>query len=1052
MSRIRIPSIRSAFTHINARSLQRTALVLIIYLALFVLLDWLSRSFQILPGVVVWYPPDGLSFALLLAFGGAWWPSVALAALIGDLFIYQLAFPTPDLLIWAVFISVIYGITAEFLRRRIRIDPQLQSLRDVLWLICTSGVVAAVLAVIAVSADIASGAVPEAARFDATMHWWIGETVGILAVVPVLLIYVMPKVREFMEGRQSASLSEYPSLHLTTETILKGLGLLVALYLAFGVQVLGQFQPLYLLALPLTWIALQDGISGASLGLTAVNFGTAFALLAFQYPVAELGDLQMLMLVMGATSLFTGAVVTERRTSQEALKESEERFRGLYENSTIGMYRTTPGGKILLANPSLVRMLGYSSFEELARRNLEETGYEPDYERDKFRQQIEKEGTVTGLESAWMKKEGTAIFVRESAKAVRDAHGRTLYYEGTVEDITERHQAEQALRASLARYHHALDNMLEGCQIIDHDWRYIYTNDAAAKQGQREPVELLMHTMMEMYPGIEATPMFSVLERCMLERVSDHIENEFAFPDGTTSWFELSIQPVPEGLFILSIDITDRKQAHKVLEQNEKRFRSLIVNNADAITLLNAEGVAVYDSPAAPRMLGYEYGELVGQNAFELMHPDDKPYNLNLFHELAKAPGMRVESTFRLHHRDGRWLWIEAVATNLIAEPSVNAIVLNYRNITRRKQAQEKIQQQLSHLNALRDIDTAIASTFGMDMSLSTVLSQVVQQLHVDAAAIQLLNPISNTLSYAAKRGFRNESIQKAEPLRAGQGYAGRVVLERRMIHISNPETQHESERLAKVVAGEDFVSYFGVPLIAKGKVNGVLEVFHRTPLEPEEDWLAFLNILAGQAAIAIDNATLFEKLQQSNSELVMAYDATIEGWSHALDLRDEETEGHTQRVTEMTVKLARSFGLSEEELVQVRRGALLHDIGKMGVPDQILLKPGKLTDEEWVMMRKHPQFAYDMLSPIRYLKGALDIPYCHHEKWDGTGYPRGLKGEQIPAAARIFAIVDIYDALTSDRPYRAAWSKEKTREYIRSLSGTHLDPKVVEVFLKSDL
>lgn len=1052
MSRIHSSSLRSTLTRINARSLERTALVLIVYLALFVSLDWLSRSFQILPSVVIWYPPDGLSFALLLALGGAWWPAVALAALIGDLFIYQLAFPTPELVIWAVFISAIYGITAEFLRRRVRIDTQLHNLRDILWLICASGVVAAVLAVIAVSADIASGALQEVGRFDASIHWWIGETVGILAVVPVLLVYVMPRVRKFLEGRENVSLPEYPSLHLTVRSILKGLSLLVALYLAFGVQVLGQFQPLYLLALPLTWIAVQGGILGASLGLTAVSFGTAFALLAFQYPVAELGDLQLLMFVIGATSLFTGAVVTERRISRAALKESEERFRSLYENSTIGMYRTTPGGQILMANPSLVRMLGYSSFNELAQRDLEKTGYEPDSERDKFLQKIEKEGTVTGLESAWMKKDGTAIFVRESARAVRDAHGRTLYYEGTVEDITERHQAEQALQASLARYNHALDNMLEGCQVIDHDWRYIYINDAAARQGHSEPVQLLMHTMMEIYPGIEDTRMFSVLERCMLERVSDHIENEFAYPDGTTSWFELSIQPVPEGLFILSIDITDRKRAHTVLEQNEKRFRSLIENNADAITLMNAEGIAVYDSPAAPRMLGYEYGELVGQNAFELMHPDDLPRNLNLFRELAKTPGMRVESTFRLRHRDRRWLWIEAVATNLIAEPSVNAIVLNYRDVTQRKQAEEKIQQQLSHLNALRDIDTAIASTFGMDISLSTVLSHVVEQLHVDAAAIQLLNPISNTLSYAARRGFRTESIQRAEPLRVGQGYAGRVVLERRLVHISNPETQHESERLAKVVAGEDFVSYFGVPLVAKGKVNGVLEVFHRAPLEPGEDWLAFLDTLAGQAAIAIDNATLFEKLQQSNSELVMAYDATIEGWSHALDLRDEETEGHTQRVTEMTVKLARSFGLSEEELVQVRRGALLHDIGKMGVPDRILLKPGALTDEEWVMMRKHPQFAYDMLSPIRYLKGALDIPYCHHEKWDGTGYPRGMKGEQIPVAARIFAAVDIYDALTSDRPYRAAWSKEKTREYISSLSGTHLDPKVVEVFLKSDL
>jgi putative nucleotidyltransferase with HDIG domain len=179
-----------------------------------------------------------------------------------------------------------------------------------------------------------------------------------------------------------------------------------------------------------------------------------------------------------------------------------------------------------------------------------------------------------------------------------------------------------------------------------------------------------------------------------------------------------------------------------------------------------------------------------------------------------------------------------------------------------------------------------------------------------------------------------------------------------------------------------------------------------------------------------------------------MAYDATIEGWSHALDLRDKETEGHTQRVTEMTLKLGRSFGLSEADMVQVRWGALLHDIGKMGVPDGILNKPGPLTDEEWLVMKKHPSFAYEMLSPIRYLRQALDIPYSHHEKWDGSGYPRGLKGEQIPLTARLFAMVDVWDALTSNRPYRKAWSEEKTRRHIQAGAGTHFDPKAVEAFV----
>jgi putative nucleotidyltransferase with HDIG domain len=254
---------------------------------------------------------------------------------------------------------------------------------------------------------------------------------------------------------------------------------------------------------------------------------------------------------------------------------------------------------------------------------------------------------------------------------------------------------------------------------------------------------------------------------------------------------------------------------------------------------------------------------------------------------------------------------------------------------------------------------------------------------------------------------------------------------------------------LTTLLAAEDFVCYYGVPLITKGQVKGVLEVFHRAALETDMEWLDFLNALAGQAAIAIENATLFENLQRSNSELALAYDATIEGWSAALDLRDKETEGHTQRVAEMAVKLARASGFSEAELVQVRWGALLHDIGKMGVLDGILHKPGPLTDEEWVAMKKHPTFAYEMLSPIRYLRQALDIPHYHHEKWDGSGYPHGLKGVQIPLVARIFAVVDVWDALTSDRPYRIAWTKEKVSEHIRASCGTHFDPQVVDMFMQ---
>ena len=207
--------------------------------------------------------------------------------------------------------------------------------------------------------------------------------------------------------------------------------------------------------------------------------------------------------------------------------------------------------------------------------------------------------------------------------------------------------------------------------------------------------------------------------------------------------------------------------------------------------------------------------------------------------------------------------------------------------------------------------------------------------------------------------------------------------------------------------------------------------------------------MLAGQAAIAIDNAQLVDSLQRSNADLALAYDETLHGWSRALDLRDRETEGHTRRVAELSVRLAQAMGMNATQIMHIQRGALLHDIGKMGISDSILLKPGMLDDDEWKVMRKHPQYAYDLLSPIVYLHPALSIPYLHHERWNGAGYPLGLKGEQIPLEARIFAVVDVWDALLSDRPYRKAWTEKQVCEYISEHSGRLFDPQVVDAFIK---
>jgi putative nucleotidyltransferase with HDIG domain len=362
-----------------------------------------------------------------------------------------------------------------------------------------------------------------------------------------------------------------------------------------------------------------------------------------------------------------------------------------------------------------------------------------------------------------------------------------------------------------------------------------------------------------------------------------------------------------------------------------------------------------------------------------------------------------------------------------------------------RMKLHEQTVRRLEQLNALRAVDQAISSSLDMRLTLNILLDQTISQLSVDAADVLLLHSGSSLLELVAGRGFYTLLLESTS---LNDSFAGRAIVEHLAILGIDFEAASQSPQFGKLWQEEGFVCYWCVPLIVKGEVKGVFEAYRRTAFTPDTEWVEFLKALGGQAAIALDNTLLFENLQRANVDIGLAYDATIEGWSRAMDLRDHDTEGHTLRVTDLTLKLARSMNINESQLIAIRRGALLHDIGKMGVPDSVLLKAGELTDEEWILMRMHPQLARDMLMSIAYLRDALEIPYCHHEKWDGTGYPQGLKAEHIPLAARFFAIVDVWDALTNDRPYRKKWTRQKTRQYIKKQSGKHFDPRVVEMFL----
>ncbi|TXT49270.1 MAG: putative PAS/PAC sensor protein [Spirochaetes bacterium] len=361
--------------------------------------------------------------------------------------------------------------------------------------------------------------------------------------------------------------------------------------------------------------------------------------------------------------------------------------------------------------------------------------------------------------------------------------------------------------------------------------------------------------------------------------------------------------------------------------------------------------------------------------------------------------------------------------------------------------AQARVRAQIKNISFLKHISRTINANMEFDMVMGSLLDQVRSILECDAVAFYLADSDQETLECKAMSGFNTNLIYQA-CVKFGQPNNRIVVEERRVNSVYDFETMDPSSTFGTLIDKENFISQHGAPIIMEGEMKGALEVWFRREFKPGSEWFVLFDAIANQVGIALDYNAIYADLQKAYLDLETSYEATIEGWSAAMDLRDEETEGHSRRVTTLSLSLAAKLGLPEAEIAQIRQGAFLHDIGKIGIPDSILKKPGPLNEEEWTLMKQHPKKALDLLGRIPYLKDSLDIPLYHHEKFDGTGYPHGLAGEKIPLSARLFSIIDVFDALTSDRPYRRAWAKEKAIDHLREQKGKHFDPSLVEAFI----
>jgi putative nucleotidyltransferase with HDIG domain/PAS domain S-box-containing protein len=783
----------------------------------------------------------------------------------------------------------------------------------------------------------------------------------------------------------------------------------------------------------------------------------------------------------------------ERKRSEEALRRSEAQLANAAAIARLGSWELDVERETFTFNDQFYAIFkttaaavgGYTmTFAEYAQRFLHpddqasvvaETRKAIETDDPNFHQQLEHRIIYA---------DGTSGYISVRIFIIKDANGKTVRTYGVNQDITERKRAEETLRESENRLKEAQTLGRVGSWEFDLETQKITWSDEAYRLFERNP-ELGP-------PGAEEESKFYPLDQaekrreCMRRAVEDkrdcEVDLEAELPGRKRIYLSQRMHPVLDAqgrvvrLFGTVQDITARKQREREVEAvaavsaalrgASTRAEMIPVILDQLISLMDADGIMMTLPLPNSRELMVELGrgtwasstggkiplssDTVAQavaSGRPYLRNDVQKHTRPLQSELLGESRSIACIPFVAQGQNVGLLWIgsrrdlsshDLQLLTAVADITASAL----RRVTLLDQTEERLRK----LDSLRAVDRAITGSFDLGIILNIVSRQAMDHLKADAAAVLLLQSHSFTLQYGAGSGFRTAEIERTR-LRVGEGNAGRAAMERRPIHIVNVRMDTSSLRRS-MIESEGFVSHHITPLIAKGNVKGVLEVFYRKPMEIDSDWSGFFETLADQTAIAIDNAQLFDGLQHSNIELAMAYDATIEGWSRALDLRDEETEGHTERVTEMTIKLARSMGIPDEELIHIRRGALLHDIGKMAIPDSILLKPGPLDEAEWEIMREHPAQAFRLLSPIVYLRLALDIPYCHHEHWDGSGYPRGLKGEKIPLAARLFAVVDVWDALQSVRPYREPWPVEKVLEYIRSESGTHFDPAAVKAFL----
>lgn len=672
---------------------------------------------------------------------------------------------------------------------------------------------------------------------------------------------------------------------------------------------------------------------------------------------------------------------------QKSLKESQEIYRRFFQASSDAVFISAVDGRWIDMNQSALEMFGYGKREEIWSDSKMSMYWDPQ-DPTRFTTIIDEKGSIQDYPVKFKKKDGSMIEALVSATSY-EIGGEVIGYQGFIRDVTAELEARKIQEATLK---------------------------------QQEALDQLSLDL-----GVSLSP--QDIYQCMTLQIR--------------KLFELDV------IFIFRID-PDRE-----ICQVDHTWKS---NNY----------------PGKPDFSRVRFDNL-GSDHLDRVLDSQKPLSLTDLRQIlpSTAPGSSQEGTIAVSNEDSKGnspLPGSSLIAPLIVEGQVIAVVqLFHREMDTYQEGDtillsrianlvaiglhnaylyQESQALIKKLTSLQRIEELVLENLSLPTTLDMLVDQLVKELGVHAADILYYHPTLKTLKFITQTGFRQNILQHTD-LEIGEGLAGASAESKELIQVLNLResvinTPRELEFLV-----EDFVSYFSVPLLAKGRMVGVMELFHRETLAPDQAWMDLLEMVAGLAAIAIDHQNLYNNLDRSRAEINQSLDAIIEGWAEALELRGIESEGHWRRIDDLTMRLAQKLGLEGEDLIDIRRGALLHDIGKMGIPDEVLHKGTKLSVAERKLIGRHPVDAYELLKSVEGLKTALDIPLYHHERWDGEGYPYQLAGEDIPFAARIFAVVDVWDALLSDRPYRKAFSRDKALEHLRRESDKHFDPSILKVFLE---